>query len=188
MSGNGWFKPWISVQNAVLLIALCYVIALFDLSKSELAGWVQAIGAIVSIWAAWSIANEQGKRAEAVARRQDAAKCAAVFGVLNYAIAVIGCGEIVDNEKIYIEQVRLDVRRVLEMLGRIDLLSLPDPVVISAVCTARRAVELFDKKLFEYIGQYSFANHYKFGIANECVREIQYQAYLCNEAAFKVGG
>lgn len=187
MSGNGWLKPWVSAQNAVLLIVLCYVIALFDLSKSELAGWVQAIGAIVSIWAAWSIANEQGKRAEAVACRQDAAKCAAVVGILNYAITAVGCGEMLDNEKIYIEQVRLDIRRVLEMLGRIDLLSLPDPVVINAVCTTRRAVELFDKELFEYIGQYSFANRYKYEIASECMREIQYQAYLCGQVAFKAG-
>ncbi|WP_218273966.1 hypothetical protein, partial [Pseudomonas sp. GW456-11-11-14-LB2] len=46
---TNWFRPILSVQNIVLFIAGCFVVALFDLNKGELASWVQAIGSIAAI-------------------------------------------------------------------------------------------------------------------------------------------
>lgn len=44
-----WFRPIISVQNIVLLLAVLFIVALFDLNKGELASWVQAVGSIAAI-------------------------------------------------------------------------------------------------------------------------------------------
>lgn len=52
--GNSLFRPWVSVQNIVLFLALAYIvllgIRLYDLGPSDIASWVQAVGSIVSIW------------------------------------------------------------------------------------------------------------------------------------------
>lgn len=62
---SGWFKPWNSVQNAVLFLAICFFIALFDFNKSELASWVQAVGSIAAIWGAFQISNRQTEKQNA---------------------------------------------------------------------------------------------------------------------------
>lgn len=56
---ENWFKPWVSVQNAVLVLSGCFAVALLGLNKSELASWVQAVGSIASIWGAFAISQSQ---------------------------------------------------------------------------------------------------------------------------------
>lgn len=77
---------------------------------------------------------------------------------------------------------RADVEKVLSMLDRIDLLALPDPVVVNAVCTVRRSIELLDKKLAEFIGHFVFALHYRRGVASVCISTTQHQILLCEVA------
>lgn len=66
--GNSLFRPWVSVQNIVLFMALAYMvflgIRLYDLGPSDIASWVQAVGSIVSIWGAFAISRDQSKKAE----------------------------------------------------------------------------------------------------------------------------
>ncbi|WP_085590833.1 hypothetical protein [Pseudomonas sp. B14(2017)] len=74
--GKSLLKPWLSVQNICLALAICFVTVLlirtYDLNKSELASWVQAFGSIGAIWGALAVsrrqitmqANADAKRAE----------------------------------------------------------------------------------------------------------------------------
>jgi hypothetical protein len=70
-SGWGLFKPWVSIPNILLALAAIFVVALFKLTSSELASWVQAVGSIVAIIAAFSISQFQ-YRAEMLRRAQEA--------------------------------------------------------------------------------------------------------------------
>ncbi|QBR32854.1 MULTISPECIES: hypothetical protein [Pseudomonas] len=95
---DGWFKPWNSVQNAVLLLAFCFVIALFDLNKSELASWVQAIGSIASIWAAFLIGNKQIRKQNQIREQEVASRSAAFYFVVQNAVnGVKSFGSLIDN-------------------------------------------------------------------------------------------
>lgn len=60
--GKELFKPWLSVSNAVSVAALIFAIALFKLTSSELASWVQAVGSIAAIWGALHVSNSQHRR------------------------------------------------------------------------------------------------------------------------------
>lgn len=60
--GKELLKPWLSVSNAVSVTALIFVIALFKLTSSELASWVQAVGSIAAIWGALYVSNSQHRR------------------------------------------------------------------------------------------------------------------------------
>lgn len=61
--GKSLLKPWLSVQNICLALAICFVsillIRMYDLSKSELASWVQAFGSIGAIWGALAVGRKQ---------------------------------------------------------------------------------------------------------------------------------
>lgn len=61
--GKSLFKPWASVPNFCIAFALIFITVLaircYDLNKSELASWVQAIGSIGAIWGALSINRRQ---------------------------------------------------------------------------------------------------------------------------------
>ena len=57
--GKSLFKPWVSVQNTVLLMVLIFIAALLKLTSSELASWVQAIGSIAAIWGALKVNQMQ---------------------------------------------------------------------------------------------------------------------------------
>ena len=144
------------------------------------------IGAIISIWAAWYIASQQSKRVEKAALRQNLTKCAAIIEVLNYALYAINYESVADNEWIDAGQIRADIQRVLIILERVDLFSLPDPVFVNAVCVVRRAFELFDKKLIAHEGQVLSHSHYQHGIARFCINEIQTQIDFCVDAASKL--
>ena len=184
--GKSLFEPLISVPNIVLCLSAAFVLALalmkVELTTSEWASWVQAVGAIISIWAAWVIASRQSRRAEKAAMRQDVAKCAAIVGVLNYALNVIEQESLTENRSVSSIHIRADIEKVLSMFDRIDLLALPDPAVVNAVCTVRRSIELLDKKLDEHMRTNVFALHYRFGVARACISTIRHQILLCEVA------
>ncbi|MBI6911089.1 hypothetical protein [Pseudomonas palleroniana] len=57
--GKELVKPWMSVQNFVLVLALIFCVALMKPSSSELASWVQALGSIGAIWGALAVSRKQ---------------------------------------------------------------------------------------------------------------------------------
>ena len=66
--GKSLFKPWASVQNFCWAFALIFITVLvlkvYDLNKSELASWVQALGSIGAIWGALAISRRQLRNQE----------------------------------------------------------------------------------------------------------------------------
>ncbi|XCY77449.1 hypothetical protein QLG25_14110 [Pseudomonas sp. CBR-F] len=64
--GKELLKPWVSVQNLVLIGSMMFMIALFKPSSSELASWVQAVGSIAAIWGALYVSRSEQKKREEV--------------------------------------------------------------------------------------------------------------------------
>ncbi|MBC3410606.1 hypothetical protein HU720_04755 [Pseudomonas sp. SWRI51] len=64
--GKSLFKPWLSVQNFVWVLASIFVVSLmirvYDLNSSEIASWVQAVGSIAAIGGATYIAGQQRRQ------------------------------------------------------------------------------------------------------------------------------
>jgi len=82
--GKELMKPWMSVQNFVLALALIFCVALMKLSSSELASWVQAVGSIAAIWGAFAISNQQSKKQEAQRISDELDKKVRLRGILIY--------------------------------------------------------------------------------------------------------
>ncbi|MBZ9780876.1 hypothetical protein K9857_04830 [Pseudomonas sp. REP124] len=64
--GKSLFKPWCSVQNMTLVLALTFIAGLViktnGLNSSEIASWVQAIGSVAAIIGAFMIGSIQHRR------------------------------------------------------------------------------------------------------------------------------
>lgn len=83
--GKELMKPWMSVQNLVLVMAAIFFIALLKLTSSELASWVQAVGSIAAIWGAFSISNAQVKRQEELKAQENKRRAQAQLAVVKNA-------------------------------------------------------------------------------------------------------
>lgn len=87
--GKKLLKPLVSVQNVVLFCAVVYVVFLllrsYDLDKSELASWVQAIGSIGAIWGALSIGRKQLESHDSARADELKAKSEAYLAVIESA-------------------------------------------------------------------------------------------------------
>jgi len=81
-----WFQPWVSVQNAVLVLAGCFVVALFGLNKSELASWVQAVGSISAILGAFWISNSQTLKEQKRRSNESIVKLDSIIAVVESAV------------------------------------------------------------------------------------------------------
>ena len=93
-----WFRPLISVQNILLLLAACFFVALFDLDKSELASWVQAIGSIAAIIAAFLIGNEQIKVQNQIREKELCTRATAFYFIVKNAVNSVRSYEFVLRE------------------------------------------------------------------------------------------
>ncbi|WP_370683044.1 hypothetical protein AB9V60_13620 [Pseudomonas syringae pv. atrofaciens] len=132
---------------AFLIVALILTMAFgFGLSKSEAASWVQAIGAIVSIWVAWWISHFEGRRAARLERQRILAKCEAIIGLLRSLKTVVKPDEVV-NDGTQVKVLRLGLERASKVMDSIDILSLPDMVFVDSVFSARKEVETLMAKL-----------------------------------------
>ncbi|WP_169775111.1 hypothetical protein [Pseudomonas sp. CES] len=140
--GDSLFRPWLSVQNCCLGFAGIYVAVLlcrvYDLNSGEVASWVQAVGAIVSIWAAWFIAHAESARAARESKRQELSRCAGVIGNLQYVKGVVV--ELGESAAVALNSVQLKAALVelTDKLDRIDVMGLPSQVFVDAVCDVRR--------------------------------------------------
>ena len=188
ISFKSLLQAWCSAQSVCLFLFVVYLLALavraFQLGSSDIASWVQAFGAIVSIWAAWWIASQQSRRAETENRRSDLAKCAAIVGLLEHVLRVVQHKPEENKGTISGLAVRAGLESVLSMLDRIDVLVLPDPAMVNAVFSARRAVEKLDIKIRDYLSPNRDAIifiYYEFGLSVECVGELDCQLQLCGE-------
>lgn len=56
------FCPWPSVHNFLLILTSIYLLSLVDLTASEWASWVQAVGSIAAILGAFALSNIQVRR------------------------------------------------------------------------------------------------------------------------------
>ncbi|KWV77725.1 hypothetical protein PFLL34_04244 [Pseudomonas fluorescens] len=111
------------------------------------ASWFQAVGAVVSIGAAWSIARSQSKKIENADRQRDKAKCAAVIGVLTHAQSMVESYMGMSNDQAKNSMFLNETSRILSMLNGVDLFSLPSPVLVNALCIARQKFELVEYEL-----------------------------------------
>ena len=94
------FKPWLSVPNVLLGIAAVFVIALLDLTSSELASWVQAIGSIAAIWGAFMVSHHQMQRQQAEKLSELRSKQEAFYAVIENAVShASSLGELADDKK-----------------------------------------------------------------------------------------
>lgn len=84
--GKDLFKPWLSVSNILLLLAVFFVIALFKLTSSELASWVQAVGSIAAILGAFSISNSQNVKEKKRVALESVSKLDGMFAVVKSAV------------------------------------------------------------------------------------------------------
>lgn len=84
--GKSLFRPWLSVQNVVLALAIVFVISLLKMTSTELASWAQAIGSVVAIWGAFKIGNRQIEHQQAQSEKQRKDKAAAFFAVVENAV------------------------------------------------------------------------------------------------------
>lgn len=163
--GKSIFRPWLSVQNVTLGMALIFLFGLairvYDLSSGEVAGWVQAIGALISIWAAWSIARSQARSAEQVAKRAEVARCLAVIGVVRHVRSVIKSHHSMGNSPEKISNFRGDVARLISTIDKIDLLSLSSPAYVEAVCEIRQMLEDLATDFNDYRMAMTYGIHFK---------------------------
>ncbi|MCE0912612.1 MULTISPECIES: hypothetical protein [Pseudomonas] len=87
--GKSLFKPWLSVQNVVLVLAgifvACLAIRTYSLNSSEVASWVQAFGSIAAIWGAFAISNGQVRKAEEERKEEGKQRLAACYAVIQSA-------------------------------------------------------------------------------------------------------
>lgn len=87
--GKSLFKPWLSVQNVVLVLGgifvACLAIRTYSLNSSEIASWVQAFGSIAAIWGAFAISNGQVKRAQQEKKDEAKQRVAACYAVVQSA-------------------------------------------------------------------------------------------------------
>ncbi|MGF6692963.1 hypothetical protein M2318_003040 [Metapseudomonas resinovorans] len=83
--GQSLFKPWISVQNFVLVLAVVFIVSLFKLTASELASWVQAVGSIAAILGAFMISHRQLERQQIERERERRSKADAFYAVVENA-------------------------------------------------------------------------------------------------------
>ncbi|MCW2272430.1 hypothetical protein [Pseudomonas sp. JUb96] len=181
--GKSLFKPWLSVQNVVLVLAILYVglllARIFNLDSGQVASWVQAIGAIVSIWAAWSIAGAQGRRSALEARRLEVARCSGVIGILRHVDSVVDSLAGTNNEPVNVLVAKERFTALVQTLDKIDLLSLPSSVFVNAVCEVRQSLESALSELRDPLRTVQFGLHFRFRIARPISSSVLGHIALC---------
>jgi hypothetical protein len=158
--GKELLKPWLSVQNVVLGVAVIFVTFLavrtYALNSAEVASWVQAVGSVLAIIAATRIAS--GQRREQLEREETRkavhmrtirvlswrARRAVVFKV-NSDLAIHSSANIISGLRLSFES--------------LSLLDLPSPELVEPISTIRdalRALEtgLNDAKINRSLTQY----------------------------------
>lgn len=188
--GKSLFRPWFSVPNVCMAFALLYIgfliIRTYNLSSSEIAGWVQAIGAIVSIWAAWSIAGSQLRRASLEARRLEIARCAGVIGILKHIESVVDFSFGRSNEIANAGAIRESMSTLVSTLDRIDLMGLPSAIFVDAICEVRQKLESMLMEFRDPLRAITFGMHLRHSHARPVLQEIKKHVSLCEAEVHRI--
>lgn len=173
---------------AVLLVVFSLIYVLFGWPKyltvnSNTPAWVQAFGAMVSIWAAWVIARQQSKRAEVNARRADLAKCAAVVGVIGHSLRAVDLQPGPREGAINVAELIDRIDKSISSLERIDVLMLPDPDLVAAIFETMYSLQRLRIKVIAQDRKFLVHNHYCFSIAANCMATLEEQIKICEEVA-----
>lgn len=107
------FCPWPSAHNVLMILTAVFLLSLINLTASEWASWVQAIGSILAIIYAVNIANSQYRRSEQLRKDQDAVQYQNLVGFVGFVMG--GMSTMVnylEDEKMGME----DLARHIEIL------------------------------------------------------------------------
>lgn len=185
--GEKLLKPWLSIPNVLLGLSFLYIVVLIarvnDLKSSDLAAWVQAVGAVVSIWAAWSIARQQSKRAQADAARVDHTKCIAVAGVLRHALRAVDLGPAPGQGTVRVSELLDGIDKSISSLDRIDVLSLPNAELVTAVFEAAYSLQRLRIKLVNEKMGTLLHNYYYFNVSSTHRSLLEAQIKICEDIA-----
>jgi hypothetical protein len=179
MLKNDWkklLKFWCSVKNIFILLAVVVIAVViskfFGLNSGEIASWVQAIGAIVSIWAAWSIAHSEGVRAAKEAKRQEISRCAGVIGILlNTKNAIESLGE-EKAASLPTAQLKSSMLELTDRLDRIDYMNLPSQVFVDALCEIRKELNKINIVFQDPMRSFVMGLRFKISYGNRLIARI----------------
>lgn len=121
-----------------------------------LASWVQAIGAVISIWIAWWLAHRQSRKAEQAEKRKDRAKCTSISRMILYVKGVYTAHASMTNDPDKIRKLKADLNRAKDLMDGVDLYSLPEAGLIDCVCNVRK---LLDDTLEKFSDPRSYHHH-----------------------------
>lgn len=139
--GKELLKPWISVQNFVLAFAVIFFIALFDLSSSELASWVQAIGSITAIAAAVLISSSQRREQINAEKLRVELQLEMINTLAQRADRAVPFGSTAAINLQSSKNIIIGLRFSFEA---INLVSLPDASLVEPICTIRDALRAIE--------------------------------------------
>lgn len=182
LSPWAWMAALTAITFLILSVALSVIFGwptLPDLGSTA-AAWVQAVGAIASIWAAWSIARQQSKRVQADAKRADLAKCAAIAGLLRHALRVANHEPFGNEGTVRSEQLLHGIRDSISALDRVDVLLLPDPDLANAVFESKYALERLANRINAQDRNVLMLLHYKLGVSRSCISTLEAQIKSCD--------
>lgn len=125
------FCPWPSVHNVLIFLCFVFLFSLFNLSASEWASWVQALGSILAIFVAIAVSN-----ASEIRFRKEELKRVKVFKLsilnlirsLEISVAELHKG-ITDSdvsENLNLRNMLEAVEDDLRVLNGVDLMSFPE--------------------------------------------------------------
>lgn len=80
------FCPWPSAHNVLMLLTAIFLLSLINLTASEWASWVQAVGSILAIMYAVNIANSQHRRSEKLRRDEIASQYQRLVGIVGFSL------------------------------------------------------------------------------------------------------
>lgn len=185
--GEKLLKPWFSVQNVLLGFSFFYVVALIVrvnyLKSSDLAAWVQAVGAVISIWAAWNIARQQSKRAQADSARADLAKCVAVAGVLRHALRAVDLEPAPGQGTVKVSELLDGIEKSISSLERIDVLSLPNADLVTAVFEATYSLQRLRISIKNEDRNFLIHNYYYFNLSARSRSLLEAQIEVCENVS-----
>lgn len=161
--GIGLLKPWVSVQNVVLISAVVFVIALLKPGSTELASWVQALGSIAAIVGATYIAGEQRRQKiedDAKEKEQYLIKAFGIaemcFGLIDRISGIAHSGGLYDPKEL-LPRAIATLSDCQLMLSSVDVLRFESPAHTSAFVEIRFNASII-KGLWEQIvagGEYN---------------------------------
>ncbi|MBC3339329.1 hypothetical protein HBO15_28585 [Pseudomonas sp. WS 5111] len=146
-----------------------------------LASWVQAVGAVVSIWIAWWLARRQSRKAELAEKRSDRAKCLSIRRMIIYVKGVYESHGSMTNNPDKMRKLRADLTRAKDLMDGIDLYSLPDASLIDCVCNVRQLIDDTLEQFSDPRNSYHQAVVYRLATLAPAIRTLDAEIGECEK-------